>query len=303
MRCLHCGTDSPGYTTCPRCGATLAQLLPPFDQAERRFRALHERHRIGQVDARQYQSELRQLSVADAQGTYWSLAPDGRWLRYDPEGWVPADPPHRPLPPPAEPSPRPAPRPRRRRLGLAVGCAALVVVAAGLLVFTLVSGRQEYASTPLLVEGAPAQVAAPAPVPLSPAQQQDVIARLGPPESFTILFYQEPDGGSVRDSRVETWSYFTAGTEFSFLDGELVQEVPLDIPVSELVPLPYRPELFSAYMSLDEIIAAAGLGRHLVIPVEKELAEDARVYFADQLTFGLQGDELVFVETLPLDVE
>jgi hypothetical protein len=302
MRCRHCGTDSPGYTTCPHCSAPLAQLLPPFDQAERRFIALHDRHRTGQVDARQYQSELRQLSVRDAQGAYWSLAPDGRWLRHGPEGWVPADPPHRPLPPPAEPSPRQAPRTRRRWLWPAVGCAALVVVAAGLLILTLVLGRQEYASTPLLVEEAPVRVEAPAPVPLSPAQE-DVVARLGPPESFTILFYQEPVGSSMRDARYETWSYFTAGTEFSFLDGELVQEIPLDISVSELAPLPYRPELFSAYMSLDQIIAATGLGRHLMIPVEKELAQDAQVYFADQLTFGLQGNELVFVETLPLEVE
>jgi hypothetical protein len=183
-----------------------------------------------------------------------------------------------------------------------VGCAALIVVVIGLVALTVVLGRQEYASTPFLVEKASIRVEPPPPVPLSSAQG-DVLARLGPPESFTILFYQEAEGGSVRDARYETWSYFTAGTEFSFLNGELVGETPLDIAVSELVPLPYRPELFSAYMSLDQIVAATGLGRHLIIPVEKELMEDAQVYFADQLTFGLKGDELVFVETLPLEME
>ena len=120
MRCRDCGTDSPGYTICPRCGAPLAQPLPPFDQAERRFTALHDRHRAGRIDAATYRDALRGLAVQDDAGSYWTVAPDGRWLRHGPEGWIPADPPHRPLPVPAESPERQAPRTRRRWLWLCV---------------------------------------------------------------------------------------------------------------------------------------------------------------------------------------
>jgi hypothetical protein len=172
------------------------------------------------------------------------------------------------------------------------------------LVLTGVLGYQDYASTPLLVEDADAVGGeAPPPVPLSPAQAE-LVARLGPPESFAILFFQEEaDDASVRDVRYETWTYYAAGAEYTFLNGELVDEGVLDIAVGELVPLPYRPELFSAYMPLEQLIAAARLGRHLVLPVERQLGPDAQVYFADQLTFGLQDGELVFVESLPLELE
>jgi hypothetical protein len=66
--------------------------------------------------------------------------------------------------------------------------------------------------------------------------------------------------------------------------------------------MPYRPEQFVAYMSLEELIAAAGLETYLVVPLEKELVEGGEVYYADELTFGLKNDELLYVEALALEV-
>ena len=65
----------------------------------------------------------------------------------------------------------------------------------------------------------------------------------------------------------------------------------------------YRPEQFTAFMNLDEVVAIAGLDKYLQIPVDGELMRDAQVYFGEQLTFGLQADELLFVESLALEVE
>lgn len=110
--------------------------------------------------------------------------------------------------------------------------------------------------------------------------------------------------GSFTDVRFETWSYYTSGLEYTFINGEQVAEDSLEIELlGELAPIPYRPEQFVAYMSLDEVIASAGLETYLVVPLEKELVEDGEVYYADELTFGLKNDELLYVEALALEIE
>jgi hypothetical protein len=110
--------------------------------------------------------------------------------------------------------------------------------------------------------------------------------------------------GSLMDVRFETWSYYTSGLEFTFINGDKVAEDPLEIELlGELVPIPYRPEQFVAYMSLDEMVASAGLQTYLVVPLEKELVDGGEVYYADELTFGLKNDELLYVEALALELE
>ena len=138
---------------------------------------------------------------------------------------------------------------------------------------------------------------------LSP-EQLSVRAELGSPEAFSILFYEEELlDGSYGDVRFEAWSYYNDGVEYTFINGELVGEDPIEIDVGELIQIPYTPEQFVAYMNLEEVIASARLDTFLVVPLEKELVDGGEVYYADELTFGLKDDELLYVEALALEVE
>jgi hypothetical protein len=56
-------------------------------------------------------------------------------------------------------------------------------------------------------------------------------------------------------------------------------------------------------MSLEEVIASAGLDAFMVVPLEKELVDGGEVFYADELTFGLKDDELLYIEALALEVE
>ena len=71
----------------------------------------------------------------------------------------------------------------------------------------------------------------------------------------------------------------------------------------ELALIPYKPEQFTEYMTLDEVIASANLNEYLVVPLEEELVESGEVYYADQLTFGLKNNKLMYIETLVVEVE
>jgi hypothetical protein len=132
---------------------------------------------------------------------------------------------------------------------------------------------------------------------LSP-DQQAAVAERGYPEAFAILFYEELDEiGAVVPVRHEIWSYYTQGVAISFLDGGAAGEVPLDVNVDEIEPVPYRPEQFEAFMSLDELLGSTGLLSFLIVPTEPELVLGGQVYHGDQITFGMKNDELLSVET------
>ena len=314
MRCLQCGTGIPiGQPTCARCGALRPTLPADFAQVERDFVELHARTCTGQLGQADLRAELYRRRVQDQAGRYWTLNTDGEWYLYSGTQWLRQDPPTLPAaarPPVAPPrvAPRPAavttqPDPKKRRGWLWVGCGLLLALVVAACAYILISGRQEYLSSPMLVENA-ALPAVELPRYTLAAPQQQALDRLGYPDSFTILFYQETDAhGAPADRRFETWSYYRQATGLSFLDGELVGEDLLELPVGELVALPYRPEQFSAYMSLEQVLASAGLETYLIIPAEEAMVTDAEIYFGEQLSFGLQGDELVFVETLALEVE
>jgi hypothetical protein len=130
------------------------------------------------------------------------------------------------------------------------------------------------------------------------ADQQAAVAERGYPEAFTILFYEELDeNGAVVPVRHEVWSYYTSGAAISFLDGQAAGELPLELSVDEIETVPYRPEQFAAFMSLDELLGSTGLLSFLIVPTEPELVLGGEVYHGDQITFGLKNDELLSVET------
>ena len=59
-----------------------------FDEAGRRYADLRARRQAGQLDSRQFATAVAQLRVQDAQGVWWTLDPDGRWLRWNGSAWV-----------------------------------------------------------------------------------------------------------------------------------------------------------------------------------------------------------------------
>ena len=162
---------------------------------------------------------------------------------------------------------------RNTRVFAGLGCGVFAVACLLLSGYVAIEGYREYQSLPKLVDGVESQIDAPALESLT-VEQQTVRTTLGSPEAFTILFYEEEmEDGTFGDVRFETWSYYSDGVEYTFINGELVAEDPLVIDLGELIQIPYTPEQFRAYMSLDEVIASAGLDAFMVVPLEKELVE------------------------------
>ena len=133
--------------------------------------------------------------------------------------------------------------------------------------------------------------------------QSDLVSRMGYPDSFFIMFFEDEVNGSLENFRFEKWTYYARSREYSFLNGELVSQNATDIQVGELVENPYRPEQFTEYMSLDEVIASSGIEKYLVVPMEEALVEEGEVFYADRLAFGLAGGELLYVESIAVEVE
>ncbi len=123
-----------------------------FRDAEKRFRQLKAQLDAGEIDAGEFEAQLRQLQVVDEQGRYWMIgAQSGLWYYYDGAKWVASEPPEEGVvapaegppegPPVAPPPARPAakePKRARRPSGLAVpiviGVIALCCIVSGLAV-------------------------------------------------------------------------------------------------------------------------------------------------------------------------
>ena len=129
--------------------------------------------------------------------------------------------------------------------------------------------------------------------------RSDIRERYGPPQGFAILYYDhaEPDG-SLRAATIEQWSYYSDGVEYIFADERLVEEVPVALPPGMVVePVVYDPGQFGAYMSLEEIVAAADLIEYVGGSVD-QVIPGGETYFAHGLTFGIKDGELRYVEAL-----
>ena len=184
---------------------------------------------------------------------------------------------------------------------LSAGCGCLfLIILIGVGIY-LYAGWQGFQESPKLVEVQEKGIQITDPYSLSSAQEEQLFS-YGYPEAFTILFYEEETiSGSVEPVRLEIWDYYSQALSLTFFNGDLSAEDPLEIDdPGSLDPLPYFPEQFSAFMSLDEVIAAAGIDNYVEIPLEKEFIEDGVVYYAYSLTFGLKDNELMYVEALAL---
>lgn len=168
----------------------------------------------------------------------------------------------------------------------------------------LYAGWLGYKEAPMIVEVQESSPQLEDPYTLSSAQEEQLFTH-GYPEAFTILFYEEETtSGGAAPVRLETWDYYTQGIGLTFINGELTAEDVIEIDnVGSLDPLPYYPEQFSAFMSLEEVIATAGIESYVEIPLDKDFLEGGVSYFANSLTFGLKNDELLYIEALALTTD
>jgi len=180
------------------------------------------------------------------------------------------------------------------------GC-ALVLAAGGAAILLIVGAAVlTLRTSPRVVSGITPGGSSGAAYSLS-AQQQAIAAERGAPESFALLFYQEElDDGSIGDVRYETWSYYAAGEEFTFINGEQVSARPIDSLGATAFPTPYLPQQFAAAMTLEQVVNAGQLTSFTLVPLESALLPGGETYFAAELTFGMVKGQLRYVEALPL---
>ena len=183
----------------------------------------------------------------------------------------------------------------------AAGCGVLTVIIIVLLVLYLAIGWQSYQNAPHVISEIESENLVIEEYDLG-QDQIDAYLGYGFPEAFRILFYDEtlPDG-SIGPVRLESWTYYSQGIELTFLNGEKSGEESLNNPqLGELKLPPYSPEQFTAYLSLTEVITAAGLDQYAEIPLEKDYLEGSEVYYGPQLSFGMKDGELRMVEVMGL---
>jgi hypothetical protein len=190
---------------------------------------------------------------------------------------------------------------RRATAAWALALAGLVVFGAAGTLFYI--GRYLYRAEPKVFEGLAPSGDIPPVLMLSTAQQQ-AQTDFGWPEGFTLLFYsEEDDEGKMAPVRYELWTYYAAGRELAFLDGELVEDRTIEPLEGEVLPCAHHPDQFVAGMALQQVIDSAGLEAILSSPVEEALVPGGELYYAPELIFGTKSGGLAYVQALAAVVE
>lgn len=133
-------------------------------------------------------------------------------------------------------------------------------------------------------------------------RRPDLLAELGPPESFVIT--ADEVGGRV--SRFESWQYWSNGTQIDLVDGEIAWNLGLEpLPDGSFLPLFYSPDEFVLLSSFSEV--SDRLGDVEFTAVDGAAAdlgvEGAELWAGEQVLLGFVDDQLVHVQTYPLAPE
>ena len=83
-----------------------------FNQFQQRYQQLHAMREAGQLSPQQFMDELQKLRWQDGRQVWWTINPEGVFMYFDGQKWVPAQPPQ-PAPMPPNPVPVAPPRPVR----------------------------------------------------------------------------------------------------------------------------------------------------------------------------------------------
>ncbi|MEJ2759348.1 MAG: hypothetical protein P8046_12780, partial [Anaerolineales bacterium] len=84
-------------------------------------------------------------------------------------------------------------------------------------------------------------------------------------------------------------------------NGVHLSDAPIDL--TPVTGTSYSPDAFTAFIDREQVATAVDLEEWFILPVEKELMQDADLYYATGLMFGLQNGELIYVETVPFEDE
>ncbi len=181
------------------------------------------------------------------------------------------------------------------------GCGCLLLVILISLGLFLYAGWQGYQESPKSIEVQSKKIHYEDPYILSSPQEEQLYS-YGYPDAFTILFYEEETlSGSADQVRLEVWDYYSQGLSLTFLNGDLITEDQLLMDTLGLVePLMYYPEQFSAFMNLEQLIAAADIDHYVEIPLENGFVDEGVVFYSNGLTFGLKNNALIYIEALAL---
>lgn len=124
-----------------------------------------------------------------------------------------------------------------------------------------------------------------------------VLEEMGPPDAFLIKF-QELEGQFIR---WETWSYFDFTTLFEFIDGELLWTIELEeVPDGSIFAHWYDPADFQAGLSSADVKNLLSDQELLEIDLATMDLEGGLALAGDQILFGFDNDQLVYVETVIL---
>ena len=135
----------------------------------------------------------------------------------------------------------------------------------------------------------------------------EIVEFLGIPDAFDISIV-EVEGVNVR---MESWRYYQYGTRVDFVDGEAIWTIEIEpLPDGTICAAWYNPLDFEVGMSAAEAIqVAAAASPAGFVPELIDLSEggedlmDGSVLVGDQITIGLYGDQVVYVETYALAPE
>lgn len=134
------------------------------------------------------------------------------------------------------------------------------------------------------------------------AEQESLIDQFGYPDAFTIQFYNASiSDQSQQEVRLEIWDYYREGQEITLLNGQLVDQIEIDIPPGALVPVPYRPEQFTGNMDAETALLASGLREYIKAPLETDGVPGGILLFGEQIALGFQDENLLYIESFALE--
>lgn len=132
------------------------------------------------------------------------------------------------------------------------------------------------------------------------AAQTAQIASRGQPDRFLLQFLRTDDDAGV--IRQETWYYDDSGARIAFHDGEPFSDrIGTPVELDGLASTPYRPEWFTAEMTLDDLLAVTGEDGYAQQIVDQAIATDGKLVFITGAVAGFDAGRLTYIETIPID--
>lgn len=131
--------------------------------------------------------------------------------------------------------------------------------------------------------------------------QAAVTEALGRPDRFVLQFLPaDADGAAV--IRQEIWYFDGTGTRLMFDDGLLSgEQTGPQVDLDGLGSTTYQPQMFTAEMTLDELLAVTGQSGYAQQPVDSAVATDGKLIFITGAVAGFGADTLRYFETIPID--